>query len=262
MLVTATPHSGNETAFHELLGYLDRDFLTLPEDLSGADRERERRRLARHLVQRRRHDIATYLEEDTPFPERLVKDETYTLSDPYSRFFERVLAYARETVRDQSGTAQRQRVRWWSALALLRAIGSSPAAAAATLRERSRTALAADVAEADAIGRLSVLDLDEESAEGADVIPGADPEELEAMRAERTTDKLLRLARDADALKGREDAKLTKGTAVVKGTPGRRLRPDRLLPLHRHRRIREGRPAQGAAQGRRGRGRDRAPAAR
>ena len=128
-----------------------------------------------------------------------------------------MLAYARETVKDRSGSAQHQRVRWWSALALLRAIGSSPAAAAATLRERSRTALAADAAEADVIGRLSVLDLDEESAEGADVIPGADPEELEATLAERTTDKLLRLAREADALRGKDDVKLAKGTAVVKG---------------------------------------------
>ena len=49
-----------------------------------------------------------------------------------------MLAYARETVaRPEPAARSRQRVRWWSALALLRALASSPAAAAATLRNRA-----------------------------------------------------------------------------------------------------------------------------
>lgn len=216
LLVTATPHSGNEAAFRALLGYLDLDFAALPDDLSGPANEHVRRRLARHLVQRRRVDIKAYLDTATPFPERLTQDATYELTPSYEAFFHRVLAYARETVRDRTGSAQRQRVRWWSALALLRAVGSSPAAAAATLRERNRTAEAADAAEVEAIGRMGVLDLEDETLEGSDVTPGADPVEGEEVRRDATRARLLRLAKEADALAGKEDAKLTRGVAVVR----------------------------------------------
>jgi hypothetical protein len=65
--------------------------------------------------------------------------------------------YARETVADDSGGRFRQRVRWWSALALLRALASSPAAAAATLRNRAASADAKTPEEVDKIGRREVL---------------------------------------------------------------------------------------------------------
>src|SRR5207302_7902069 len=70
ILVTATPHSGNEDAFRSLLGLLEPEFAALPTDLSGAQNERHRRRLAAHLVQRRRADIEHYLDAETPFPSR------------------------------------------------------------------------------------------------------------------------------------------------------------------------------------------------
>ena len=54
LLVTATPHSGNEDAFRSLLSLLDEEFANLPNDLDRAEREGIRRKLARHLVQRRR----------------------------------------------------------------------------------------------------------------------------------------------------------------------------------------------------------------
>ena len=86
-----------------------------------------------------------------------------------------MLQYARETVRDPEGGQLRQRVRYWSALALLRALASSPRAAAATLRTRAANLDAQDVAEADRLGRSAVLDLpDEETTESADATPGAD----------------------------------------------------------------------------------------
>jgi superfamily II DNA or RNA helicase len=217
VLVTATPHSGNDAAFRDLLSYLDPAFATLPDDFSGQANEPVRRRLARHLVQRRRADIRTYLEENTPFPDRKAKDETYVLTKPYEAFIDRVIAYAREVVRDPAvENERRQRVRWWSALALLRSIGSSPAAAAATLRERSRTAEAATSGEADEIGRRSVLDLDDESLEGADVAPGADPTAANEAPVESTSRRLRELAKAADALADRDDAKRAKGIAVVK----------------------------------------------
>ncbi len=139
ILVTATPHSGKEEAFRSLLTILDEEFENLPDDLSGAGNERQRRNLAQHFIQRRRADIRHYMEADTPFPEREESESTYKLSPEYKKLFERVLEYARETVRDTSGGQFHQRVRWWSALALLRSLASSPAAAAETLRNRAST---------------------------------------------------------------------------------------------------------------------------
>src|SRR5207248_3139820 len=159
ILVTATPHSGNDAAFRSLLALLDPAFADLPDDLSGRQNEPHRRRLAAHMVQRRRDDLRRYLQTDTPFPDRLETETSYKLSTEYRHLFDRVLDYARETVRDESGGRFRQRVRWWSALALLRSMASSPAAAAATLRSRAAVAETETEAEADEIGRRTVLDL-------------------------------------------------------------------------------------------------------
>lgn len=156
ILVTATPHSGNEEAFRSLLAFLDPGFAALPEDLTGAENERHRRRLAAHFVQRRRGDLRRYLHADTPFPEREDREESYQLSPEYKKFFQHVLNYARETVTVKGDNKFHQRVRWWSALALLRSLASSPAAAAATLRSRASTADAGSPEEADAIGRRTV----------------------------------------------------------------------------------------------------------
>ncbi len=60
LLVTATPHSGNEDAFRSLLSLLDVEFANLPPDLDRAERDAIRRKLARHPVQRRRSDIRRY----------------------------------------------------------------------------------------------------------------------------------------------------------------------------------------------------------
>lgn len=207
VLVTATPHSGNEGAFRSLLSLLDAKFLDLPEDLSGPDKAVHRRSLATHLVQRRRADLRHFLQRDTPFPERKDLEENYQLSQAYKSLFDRVLAYARETAADTSGGALRQRVRWWSALSLLRAMASSPAAAAATLRERSRINEAEDEAAADELGRKSVLDSTEElGEETGDLAPGADPEQEEGETSNRR--KLLAFAREAEKLRGKEDSKL------------------------------------------------------
>ena len=64
VLVTATPHSGNEEAFRSLLSLLDAEFADLPSDLDRAGREGIRRKLSRHFVQRWRADIRHYLETD------------------------------------------------------------------------------------------------------------------------------------------------------------------------------------------------------
>jgi len=220
ILATATPHSGDETAFANLLGLCDAQLATA--DLTTGS---GRTALARHFVQRRRADIRQYLDEDTPFPkDRQTLDVPYTLGPAYRDLFDDVLAYAREQVRD-GVTGARGRVRWWSALALLRALASSPPAAAATLRTRAANASLTDVREVDDLGRASVLDSsDDETIEGLDTTPGAlvdDPEDLDdaaaGQRPSSERRRLLGFARRAAELTGpAHDRKLTALTAQVK----------------------------------------------
>jgi superfamily II DNA or RNA helicase len=204
ILVTATPHSGNEEAFRSLLSLLDSDFADLPSDLERKEREGIRRRLARHLVQRRRADIRHYLETDTSFPERKDKEATYAFSPEYRKLFDDILAFARDYVTEESGGRRRQRVRYWSALALLRCVSSSPSAAAATLRSR---AAVDDVEEADVdeVGRRTVLDQgDADDTVALDLSPGSDAEET----ADATRRRLLEFARRAEGLPASADLKL------------------------------------------------------
>lgn len=212
ILVTATPHSGKEGAFRSLLSLVDPEFAQLPDNLAGDANRDQRQRLARHLVQRRRSHIRDYLDTDTSFPERLDAEATYQLSAEYRAVFDQVLTYARESVRDpNSGGRHRQRVRWWSALGLLRALASSPAAAAATMRTRAATADTDSIADADEIGRQTVLDMDE-AEDAIDVVPGSDTDGADTAIGRR----LRTLAAEADKLAGDADAKLLGLTTLIK----------------------------------------------
>ena len=154
ILVSATPHSGKDEAFENLVRLLDNDFR-----LDKLDSAQGRENLARHFVQRRRSDIRVFLDQETPFPkDRESREVPYSLSPEYRALFDQVLDYARETVRTGDGGVAK-RVNWWSALALLRALASSPRAAAQTLRTRAAALEAGNPNEADAIGRAAVLDL-------------------------------------------------------------------------------------------------------
>ena len=211
LLVTATPHSGNEDAFRSLLSLLDEQFADLPADLDRAGREGARRRLARHLVQRRRGDIRRYLETDTVFPERKDKEATYGFSATYRELFDDIVAFAREYV-TVDGEPRQRRVRYWSALALLRCVSSSPAAAAATLRSRTATD-GADEDEVDDVGRRTVLDQsDDDDAVALDFSPGSDIEDSpQAMRR-----RLLEFARRAEAIDHAADGKLQGAVREIK----------------------------------------------
>ena len=140
VLVTATPHSGKDEGFRNLIGLLDPELATV--DL---DSRKGREHLAQHMIQRRRKDIRDYVQDDlhetTVFPDdRLTSDVGYRLTPAYRELFAATVDYAREQVTDTSGGVLHQRVRWWSALGLLRALASSPAAAAQTMRSRAEVA--------------------------------------------------------------------------------------------------------------------------
>jgi len=214
ILVTATPHSGKEEAFRSLLTLLKSEFAELPEDLSGKRNEAHRRHLAAHFVQRKRGDIKSYMDSETVFPNRTDSEASYKLSPEYKKVFDRALMYARESVTDKEGGKVRQRVRWWSALALLRSLASSPAAAVSTLRNRAAAADAETVEAADELGRKTVLDLHvDEASESIDVTPGCDTGDEESKSRHQ---KLMKLARDAEDLKGKKDKKLEQGIKIVK----------------------------------------------
>jgi superfamily II DNA or RNA helicase len=215
ILVTATPHSGKDDAFQSLLGFLDKDLRQLPDELRGEESEPILRKVAAHFVQRRRADIRQYLGAETDFPEREETEVTYQLSKDYAKLFYRVLEYAREIVKDPTEQdKRRQRIRWWSALALLRALASSPAAAAVTLRNRAASLEAETAEDADEIGRQAVLDLaDDEATDASDVAPGADFDESTDSQARR---RLQAMAREAEALCGAKDEKLQRAVKMVK----------------------------------------------
>lgn len=216
ILVTATPHSGKEDAFRSLLTLLNSDFKNLPDDLAGEARKEDRRKLAAQFVQRRRADIKHFMNADTPFPERMETEEVYVLTPEYKSFFNKVLDYAEETVGASKDGSHRQRVRWWSALALLRALASSPAAASATLKNRSGTADTETIPEANEIGQRMVLDLgDDDTAEAIDVTPGSDIGD-KSDDEERNRRRLREMAREAEKLAGEKDAKLKKLVDMVK----------------------------------------------
>lgn len=217
LLLTATPHSGDPGAWQALIGLLDPRLGELPADLSGREREDDRKLLAQFMIQRQRADIREYLAEDTPFPERESTETSYSLTPAYRDLFDNVMTYVREQVNDPKLSTVRQRVRWWSAIALLRCLASSPAAAQQTLLNRSAVATVDNAAEIDAFAEPRVLDTDlDDATEGEDITVGADTADSESPST--TSRRRLRaLADAAAALQGpRSDAKLRQIIPIVR----------------------------------------------
>jgi superfamily II DNA or RNA helicase len=218
LLLTATPHNGDDGAWQSLVGLLDERLGRLPADLSGSARDADRQLLAKYLIQRQRADIREYLEEDTPFAERHYAEESYRLTPEYRRLLDRVLAYARETVDDASLSKTRQRVQWWSAIALLRCLASSPASAEQTLLNRSDLAVADSPEEADELAGPRVFDVDmDEATEGEDTVLGVVADDAPETAEQGNRRRLRQFANEAAALKGPSgDAKLKRAIAMVK----------------------------------------------
>jgi len=207
VLLTATPHSGDEDAFFNLLGLLKPDFSQL-KDLAPGARADLRDDLSRHFVQRRRPDIAEW-QDASMFPERKTTEVTYRLTGAWGQLFNDVLDYARElVVRTEGQGLREQRMGWWAALALLRCISSSPAAAVNALRTRlDGTAKGEDSEE---------LSLDEIEAQAGDrVLDGIDDalstDDIEPAAQTEDSALLQKLIIDADKLAGdANDPKLAK----------------------------------------------------
>ncbi|WP_414040461.1 helicase-related protein [Acidithiobacillus sp. M4-SHS-6] len=138
MLLTATPHSGDEEAFYNLLSLLDPRFHELQGHTVANDPLRQE--LARHFVQRRRKDIAEWQAETNDgrgFPRRMKTEITYPLSGDWGAFFDAVQNFCRELAESiEAREAGHARLVWYATLALLRCVASSPAAAVKALTTR------------------------------------------------------------------------------------------------------------------------------
>jgi superfamily II DNA or RNA helicase len=195
VLLTATPHSGDEMAFNRLLSLLDPGF-----DGALLEDEASRARLARHFVQRRRIDITGKdWGEERVFPRHETTEVSYSLGFDHGAFHEAVLDYCLDVVREAGSDQNRQRLAFWGTLALMRCVGSSPAAALSALRNR----LAAD---GDKLGE-QVFDDDGEDEDAVDLEPAAG---LDA------NDPLARLVKQAEQLVTAPDPKIKALLAELK----------------------------------------------
>ena len=187
IMLTATPHSGDEEAFSRLLSLIDPAFASLR---FGDTRYRER--LARHFVQRRRIDLVSgEWDEDRAFPKHETTETPYRLSGAHLDFQEAVLEHCFGIVY-RAGTGQRERrLAFWGTLALMRCVGSSPAAALSALSNRMK----------DNADRLEpqIYDEDGDDEDAVDVEPGATFD---------TDPSLLDLVRQAERLTKEDDPKL------------------------------------------------------
>ena len=201
VLLTATPHSGDDAAFYRLLGLLAPDFERLAEAV-GAVRRGLRTRLARHFVQRRRPDLSEWHDGDI-FPRRETRELTYHMTGAWDAFFNDVLDYCADVVEAGDGDELRQRLNFWGTLALLRCTGSSPLAAVLALRTRAGEDLG-DEAREDLLARI--FDGDADSLVADDVEPPAGGD----------TRSLARLIKQAERLAGQSgDPKLRTASLHV-----------------------------------------------
>jgi len=187
VLLTATPHSGDDVAFGRLLALLDPAF-----GLESLDSDRGRERLARHVVQRRRIDITEPgvdgegWDEDRAFPRHEIAPEekgAYFLTHAHKLFHEAVLDWCLGVVEGAGDDGRRRRLAFWGTLALMRCVGSSPQAAISALR--NRVAALPDRLEA------GVFDFDDDDAQADDIAPDWRVDEGGALAA---------LIKQADAL--------------------------------------------------------------
>ncbi|MCB1276136.1 MAG: DEAD/DEAH box helicase [Prosthecobacter sp.] len=195
ILLTATPHSGDEEAFARLLSLIEPDFSSL-----NFEDAKYRERLARHFVQRRRIDLVEgEWDENRSFPKHETAEYPYKLDRAHLTFHEAILDYCFGVVA-KAGTGQRERrLAFWGTLALMRCVGSSPAAALSALRNRMAN-------ESDRL-EPQIYDEDSDDDDAVDLEPGA------AFNADPA---LLGLVKQAEALVSAPDPKLSALIEVLK----------------------------------------------
>jgi superfamily II DNA or RNA helicase len=203
IMLTATPHSGDDEAFHNLLGLLDEKYLSLGQD-PGTDKSL-REELASQFVQRRRMDIIEW-KDDSIFPSRMVKEISYHLNDDWRLFFEdvRVYCYTLAKTYEKNQTPAGKMI-WYAILALFRCVASSPASAVSVLTTRLQN-LTGDEFSLD---QADILDEEAVDFSVDDVTP---------TQLFNETQDLKRLLKQAQQLLVQKDPKLEKLVAHLEGS--------------------------------------------
>ena len=195
LLLTATPHSGDEAAFDRLLGLLDPAF----QGGAGFGGEAARVRLARQFVQRRRIDIVGQdWGETRAFPRHEAAEAPWRFDAATQAFHDAVLDWCLGLV--EGSHARAARLKFWGVLALMRCVGSSPLAAASVLKNRL-------LADADRLAE-QVFDDEADDADALDLEPA--PGLVEA------DPRLTALAEQADRLAALPDPKLAALVRLLK----------------------------------------------
>lgn len=133
LLLTATPHSGKDDEFTSLLGLLKKEFKTINfETLEQTDRKK----IAKHFIQRKRENITRWLNEETLFPERDSKEIGYGMSLEYQLFYQSLVKFARGISSVDNDDDKTRLLRSWAAIALIKGAMSSPAMAVGMLEKR------------------------------------------------------------------------------------------------------------------------------
>jgi hypothetical protein len=216
LLLTATPHSGDVAAYDRLLGLVHADLAGGAEVGDANARERYARRLAQHFVQRRRPDIQDAWEEKRAFARHEAAEKSYILTGDFASFQEDVLDYCL-SVTERAGSDQRtRRLAFWGTLALMRCVGSSPAAASSALTNRL-----GGIAEEGAIEPV-VFDAEDGLLDESDIEPAT------AIEASEEQAALQRLIAAANALDARRDADPKVRTLIGELTPLLKRGPNRL----------------------------------
>ena len=222
ILVTATPHSGVEESFLSLLGLINPTFETF--DLSTIEKS-SREILAKHFIQRRRADVVQWMGIETKFPERESLEVSYLLSEEYKDLFRDVYAFARELItKDPDQKVYRKRVRYWTALALLRCVMSSPGAAQAALKARLDR-LSEQENEEDNLDYTADLYDPTDLESVIDVVPSHIISDSQSLLTNSERRKLIEFSKKAEQLKGDNDSKIIKAEEGIRALLKKGFKP-------------------------------------
>lgn len=212
ILLTATPHNGNEDNFKSLVGLLNKDFIT--EDFANATPELVKR-LAKFFVQRSRKDIELSLGTEMVFPERETRAEKYSLSDKQSEIFKKGYDFLLSDLKTADDLEiNKRRVKYWGALVILSAIMSSPAAGLSSIDnkasklEKERDATIDRFKEATEDNPYSEISVDDD--------PGSVLRDIEEDLTDSDHKILQDLRKLISSIKPEDDFKLKKLAKIVK----------------------------------------------
>lgn len=201
IFLTATPHSGNEEGFYNLLSLLDKKFLGLKQEKKESEGNFSltnnplRQELAKYFVQRRRKDISEWSvsKDDVKvgFPKRWTAEATYNLTEEWEKFFEDVRDYCRSVIQESAGQND---LIWYSILNLYHCITSSPEAAIQALNNRINSSKGEVEDQVKNVQEEQVAHEEESSSDDTPTIEFTVSTQLEHLR--KTAEKLKGEAKD------------------------------------------------------------------